>query len=375
MRKFLPLLALGALALPIAVTAQDAEGWTCPEGFSGQTLNIYNWGTYISNEDDPETDVNENLLENFEQLCDVTITYEDTMESTEALIARLRGGNPGYDLAFPTSYGIPLLIEEELIQPINLENVPNSQNLNPNLAAPWYDPENQYSLPYFWGSIAIGYNRARVEEDITSWTQLFQHDGPVSWLEDRRSMLGIALLLLGLDPNTENPDEIAQARDFLIENSSNVVTVAQDDGQVLLARGDVDMTVEYNGDIFQIAAECAESASCTDEFVYVIPEEGAVRWVDNMVVPTGAPNQPLAEVFMDYLYDPTIAAINANYVQYGSPNQVAIDEALIAEELLATPGIYPSAEIDAQLFEVVDLPEMEIDYTDAWEEVKLNIGG
>jgi spermidine/putrescine transport system substrate-binding protein len=369
-----PLLAI-LMALP--VLAQDAgmEPWTCPEGFAGQTLSIFNWGTYISDEDNPDTaDVNENLIENFEQLCSVSVIYDGTMESSEALLARLRGGNPGYDLAMPTGYIIPLLIEEQLIVPINLDTIPNAANINPNLANPWYDPEQMYSLPYFWGTIAIGYNYARVGEDITRWEQFFTYDGPVSWLEDRRSVLGIALLMLGFDPNSEDPAEVDQAVQYLIDNSANVVTIAQDDGQVLLARGDVDMAIEYNGDIFQIAADCEASADCSDDFRYVIPQEGSVRWTDNMVIPAGAPNQALAEVFMDYLYDPMIAAINANFVQYGSPNGVAVSEGLIDEALLTNPGIYPTAEIDALLFEVLDMPDAEILYSDAWEVVKLAIG-
>jgi spermidine/putrescine transport system substrate-binding protein len=371
----LPILAV-LFALPAA--AQDElQPWVCPEGFSGQTLSVLNWGTYISEEDDPETaDVNENLVQNFEQLCGVTVIYEGTMESSEALQALLRGGNPGYDLAMPTGYIIPDLVAEDLIQPINLDNIPNAANLNPNLANPWYDPEQTYTLPYFWGTIAIGYDFNKVGEEITSWEQFFQYAGPVAWLEDRRSVIGIALEILGLNPNSEDPAEIAQAVEFLQTNSGNVVTIAQDDGQVLLARGDVDMTIEYNGDIFQIAAECAESPDCTADFRYTIPDEGAVRWTDNMVIPTGAPNPALAEVFMDYLYDPQIAAINANWVQYGSPNQTAIDLGLVDQALLDNPGIYPTPEIDAKLFEVQSLTtgDGEILYSDSWEEIKLSIG-
>ncbi|MDX2140970.1 MAG: spermidine/putrescine ABC transporter substrate-binding protein [Chloroflexota bacterium] len=369
-----PLLVI-LMALPVLAQDAEMEAWTCPEGFEGQTLSIFNWGTYISDEDNLDTaDVNENLIQNFEELCGVTVIYDGTMESSEALLARLRGGNPGYDLAMPTGYIIPILVEEQLIAPINMENVPNAANINPNLANPWYDPEQMYSLPYFWGTIAIGYNYADVGEEITSWEQFFTYDGPVSWLEDRRSVIGIALLNLGLNPNSEDPAEIEQAVEFLIANSGNVVTIAQDDGQVLLARGDVDMTIEYNGDIFQIAAECAENPDCTDDFRFVIPEEGAVRWADNMVIPAFAPNQALAEVFIDYMYDPMISAINANFVQYGSPNALAVEMGLIDEALLTNPGIYPTEEIDALLFEVLDMPDAEILYSDAWEEVKLAIG-
>jgi spermidine/putrescine transport system substrate-binding protein len=361
------------ISLP-TLAQETMEPWTCPAGFEGQTLSVFNWGTYISDEDDPDTDINENLIQNFERLCGVTVIYDGTMENNETLIARLRTGNPGWDIVMPTDYTVALLIREELIQPFNPDNIPNLVNMKERLRYPWYDPEGTYAVPYMWGTIGIGYDFNKVGEEITSWSQMFEHSGPTAWLEDRRAMLGIALALLGYDPNSENPDEIFEAADYLIDNSANVVSIAQDDGQVLLARGDVDMAVEYNGDIFQVAAECGDSADCTADFRYAIPEEGAVRWVDNITIPTNAPNLPLAEVFIDYLYDPQIAGINANFIQYGSPNQAAVDGGFIDQALQDNPGIYPTAELDEKLFDIIDLPDSEVDYSDAWETVKLAIG-
>jgi spermidine/putrescine transport system substrate-binding protein len=377
MRRGVLLLAVMALAALFAlpVVAQDGEGWVCPTGFEGQTLSVFNWGTYISDEDDTATDFNENLVQGFEELCGVTVIYDGTMENSEQFYNRMLTGNPGWDLAAPTDYLIPVLIEEGLIIPFNPDNIPNLANMKANLANPWYDEEGIYAVPYFWGTIAIGYNAAVVEEEVTSWMQLFEYDGPVAWLEDRRAMMGVALTLLGFDPNTANEDEINAARDFLLANSENVISIAQDDGQVLLARGDVDMVIEYNGDVFQVAAECAESASCTSEFVYTVPEEGTNRWVDNMVIPVDAPNPALAEVFLDYLYDPQVAGVNANFVQYGSPNQAAVDAGFILEELLANPGIYPTEEIDANLYGLRDLTlDVQDIFDAAWEDIKLGIG-
>lgn len=367
-------LVLAALAAPVFAQDTGGDAWSCPDGFQGQTLNVLNWTTYISPEDDPDTTFNENLLQNFEQLCGVTVQYDEGLESTEFAIALLRRGNPGYDIAVPSDYGVSTLAAEGLLEPLDHANMPNAvANLSPSFAGLWYDPENTYSFPYMWGTIAIGYDRAKVGADVTSWNDLFTYAGPVAWLEDRRNVIGVALTLLGFDPNTENPDEINQARDFLIANSANVVSIAQDDGQELLARGDVDMTIEYNGDIFQKATECEENPDCTADFVYTIPEEGAPRWVDNLVIPVGAPNKALAEVFIDYLYDPQVAAVNANYIQFGSPNQAAIDQGLIDQVLLDNPGIYPPPEVEERLFETYDLPDSQILYDDAWEEVKLAI--
>jgi spermidine/putrescine transport system substrate-binding protein len=148
-----------------------------------------------------------------------------------------------------------------------------------------------------------------------------------------------------------------------------VVAIAGDDGQARLQRGEVDIAVEYNGDIFQLMAE-----SEPGEYAYVIPVEGTQQWMDNMAIPVGAPNPELAHVFIDYILDPQVGADISNYTAYGSPNQAAIDAGLIDEELLENPGIYPPAEIREVLFSIVAVPEAEVDYLSAWDEIKVSLG-
>ncbi len=357
MRKWFVLLCLLVIALPVAAQDAELEAWVCPEGFAGQTLNVYNWSTYVA----------EDTIANFEAACDVSVVY-DVFESNEAVLARLRGGNPGYDIIVPTDYVISIMIAEDLIQPLDLTQIPNFANLDEDLLDGPHDPGNQYSIPYQWGTIGIGYNADLVGEEITTWQQVFEYDGPVAWLEDLRAMMGVALNQLGYDPNSENPDEIAEARDFMIENGGNVVAIAQDDGQALLERGEVHLTVEYSGDIFQVIDETGGN------FVYVIPEEGTVVWVDNLAIPTGAPNPLLAHAFMDYILDAQVGADISNYTAYGSPNQAAIDLGLIDEELLSNPGIYPTDETSERLFFIADLPDAEQFYNDAWDEIKILLG-
>jgi spermidine/putrescine transport system substrate-binding protein len=180
----------------------------------------------------------------------------------------------------------------------------------------------------------------------------------------------LGLNLLGYDPNTLDEDEIEEAAEYLIDNGENVVAIAGDDGQDLLQRGDVDAAVEYNGDIFQIIFDC----ECED-FAYVIPAEGTVVWTDNMVIPSDAPNPELAMVFMDYILNPQVSADLANFVAYGSPNRASIELGLIDEVLLTDPGIYPDAETQERLFEVQNNQESEEAINDAWEEIKLEVGG
>jgi len=362
MRKLILFLMLMVLVVPV-VGAQDddddmMEAWECPEGYEGQTLSIFNWSTYIA----------EDTVPNFEEACGVTVNY-DIYESGEAMLARIRQGNPGYDLIVPSGDTIGIMIEEDLLIPLDKEMIPNIENVSEDLLDPPYDPGNEYSLPYQWGTVGIGYNTELGE--ITSWEDMFEFDGSVAWLDDRRAMFGIALMILGYDPNTDDPDEIAEARDFLLERGNNVVSIAADDGQVQLERGDVAMTVEYSGDIIDLTYEC----ECED-FAYVIPEEGSNIWVDNMAIPVDAPNPELAMVFINYVLDPQVGADISNFTAYASPNQAAIDAGLIDEELLEDTSIYPTEEMRENLFFIVNTePETENLYNDAWDELLIFLGG
>jgi spermidine/putrescine transport system substrate-binding protein len=352
-------LAAALALLPILGLASAQESsWTCPAGFQGQTLSIYNWTTYIA----------EDTIQNFEALCDVTVTY-DTFPTDSDMLARIRQGNPGYDVVVPSSSILELMIGEGLVLPLELANIPNFANLDPTFLDLAFDPGNAHSVPYQWGTIGIGYNVGVVGQEIGSWDDVFAYDGPVSWLEDVRAMMGVGLIKLGHDPNSSDPDEIAAARDYLVENGGNVVYLNQDDGQELLVRGEADIVVEYSGDIFQIMDECG-----CDDYAYVIPSDGANFWIDNLAIPVDAPNKALAEVFIDYILDPKVGADISNYTAYGTPNRAAIAAGLIDPDLLADPGIYPSAETQERLFFIEESPEREQLYNDAWDELRIFVG-
>ncbi len=363
MRKLI--LLIGILVLAFPVYAQDAtpeatamEPWTCPDGFQGQTLNVFNWTTYIA----------DNTIPDFEAACGVSIVY-DTYESNEALLARLRGGNPGYDIVVPTDHMVATMINLGLLEPLDMASIPNFANVSEDLKNPSYDPGNVYSVPYQWGTIGVGYDIDKVGGEITSWDQVFSYNGPVAWLDDPRAMIGIALQILGYDPNTSDPNQVGEARDFLINNGGNVVSIAGDDGQAQLERGDVDITVEYMGDIYQVAADCG-----CDNIKFALPAEGGNIWVDNLAIPTGAPNKPLAEVFINYILDPQIGADISNYTAFASPNQAAIDAGLIDPAYLDSPIIYPPEESRHNLFYILPLPDAEQYYNDAWDEIKISLG-
>jgi spermidine/putrescine transport system substrate-binding protein len=355
--KKLVVLRVFFTVLFVALGTASAQ-WECPEGYEGQTLNVYNWTTYIADD----------TIANFEEACGVEVIY-DTFPTDSDMLARIRQGNPGYDIVVPSQETVELMIAEDLLLPLDKENIPNFANLIGSFTDPAYDPGSTYTVPYQWGTLGIGYNVNAFDEPVTSWTDMFTHDGPVSWIEDNRGIIGIALVMLGYDPNSTDPDEISEARDFLIENGSNVTYINQDDGQEVLVRGEADIVVEYNGDIFQIIDEC----EC-DDYAYVLPEEGTIYWVDTLAIPVDAPNKPLAEVFIDYILDAQVGADISNYTAYASPNEAAIEQGLIEESMLNNPGIYPPEEILNNLFTIVSNPDMEQMYNDAWDEIRILIG-
>lgn len=353
----LSLSSFAALLLGGPALAQ-ATSWTCPAGFAGQSLHVYNWSTYVA----------EDTISNFEALCDVTVVY-DTYPSDDDMLTRLRQGNPGYDIVVPSGVNVYLLVAGDLIEPLDKANIPNFANLDPTFLDLPFDPGNVYTVPYQWGTTGIGYNVTKVGHEITSWTDMFDYDGPVSWLDDVPGMLGAGLLLTGSDPNTSDPDAVNRAKQYLIDHGHNVVYINQDDGQEVLARGEADIVVEYSGDIFQLMDECG-----CDDYAYVIPSEGTNFWVDNIAIPTGAPNKPLAEAFIDYILDPKVGGDISNYTAYGTPNLAAREGGYIDPDYLADPGIYPSAETQAKLFYAVQNAEREQLYNDAWDEIKIYVG-
>ncbi len=375
-RRFLFILSLCSLllvALGVPVSAQDstpaadAEAtatwtqpaydtpWTCPTGFSGQTLHVYNWSTYVA----------EDTIANFEKACGVTVTY-DTYGSLEEMLAKISQGNPGYDILVPTGYYIPLMVSRDLLEPLDMSKIPNFANVAEAFKNPIYDPDNKYSVPYQAGTVGVGYNKTKVGHEITSWDDVWNYDGPVAWVDDPRVMLGTALQILGFDPNTSDADQINQARDYLIAHGKNVVSIAADDGDAQLQRGDVNIAIEYMGDIFQIIASCG-----CDDYAYAIPKEGTSLWTDNVVIPTGAPNAALAHAFIDYLLDPKVGADISNYTAYQSPNQKALDLGLIDPAAADNPLLYPNAELLKKLWVIDEDPDGVPLMNAAWDEVKV----
>lgn len=319
------------------------------------TLNLYNWSTYMN----PE------ILTEFEKKFAVKI-QSDTYDSTEALYAKLKPGNPGYDVIFPSDYGVSIMSKEKLLEPINLANIPNIKHQDKKFINVPFDPKNQYSFPYLWGTMGLGYNYKKTGKVVESWSQVFdsQMNGKVALLNELRTMLGGILIYLGYDPNTTKAEEINKARDFLIKHKDIIVAFANDNGQDLLNQGEVELAVEWSGDVFQVMEQNADIR-------YSIPSEGSVVWLDNMAIPKNAPHKALAEKFINFMLTPEIAAKNANFLKYATPNKTALENNLINPELKKNPAIYPSPEVFNKLVYIKDVGEANKLYDQAWNDLKL----
>jgi spermidine/putrescine transport system substrate-binding protein len=323
------------------------------------TLYIYNWTTYFADD----------TLSNFEERFGVKVVL-DTYSSNDELFAKMQAGNPGYDIIVPTDYTVTQMIAAGLLERIDLNNIPNfTANASAQFRNPSYDPGNQHCVAYQWGTVGIGYNIKRTGGEITGWKDVFQAKFAkrVALVNYARDVLVVGLFATGKDPNSTDQADLEAARDFILANKDVIAAFHNEDGQVQLLRGDVDIVLEYVGDIYQVMAE-------DPDIRYVIPAEGTSMWVDNLCVPTGAKNKALAEQFINYIYEAQVAADISNFTSYATPNQKAIDDKLIVEEALNDPNIYPTEDVLKRLVFLKDLGDAQIEYDNLFADIKAAVG-
>jgi spermidine/putrescine transport system substrate-binding protein len=335
-----------------ASTATPAPATPTAEGEN--TLIVYNYPTYI---DDA-------VLQQFEQLYQVKVNYI-TYDNSDDMSDEILAGKTAYDVLIAADYTIQTLRTANALLPLRKDNLPNIKNLDPAIMNQSFDPGNRYCLPYLWGTLGIGYNSATLGKEITSWAEVFDPAlaGRVSMLDDSRAALGIALLALGYSPNSSEASEINAARDFLITQSNLIKVYASDeDGDTFLKDGEVDLAIEYNGDIVSLMVD-------NPDMRYVIPEEGALIWMDNMCIPASAPHRALAETFINFILDAKVGAAIANFTHYSTPNLAALP--YINPDELANPAIYPTDEVRQRLYFIVDVSAAADQlYQQAWTQVR-----
>jgi spermidine/putrescine transport system substrate-binding protein len=295
---------------------------------SGQ-VNIYNWDTYIG----------ENTVANFTEATGNDVRY-DLFASNDELFAKLREGNPGYDVIFPSNDFVERLVAADRLIELDHGKIPNIANVDKKFMEAEFDQGRTYSLPYFWGTIGVGYRKSATEGmEPKAWADLFDSDqyaGRISLLNDS-DVIEVALKYLGLSLNSSDPKDIDAAAEALIKAKPNIKAFAPDTGQDLLIAGEVDVCMEWNGDILQVMGE-------DDDLAYVVPEEGSILWEDAMAIPKDGPNPDGAHEFINYILEAEVHGEIASEIKYPCPNKAARDGGFIPEEDLNNSSIYPSDE-------------------------------
>lgn len=294
-------------------------------------LNFYNWDTYIG----------ENTLAEFNAATGIDVKL-DLFADNDELFAKLKGGNPGYDVIVPSNDMLERMVKANMVIPLDHSKIPNMANIDKPFQDAAFDPGRKHSVPYMWGTLGIGYRKSKVEGTVDSWKIILDSDkysGKISLLGDAQNVIGVALKYLGYSFNSMNPDEMKKAEELLIAQKKHIKVFADDNGQDLLASGEVDLCQEWNGDIVQVMAE-------DEDLDYAVPTEGSLLWQDTLAIPTGAPHPENAHAFINYLLDGEAGKGIATTIQFATANAAARE--LMDDAYKNNPAIFPPAEIVAK---------------------------
>ena len=323
---------------------------------------LYTWVEYI----DPE------IKTQFETECGVKVT-ETNFDSNETLLATLQAGGADYDIIVPSDYMVQIMIDEGMLMELDWNVITNIKNMEPLNVNQYFDPDQKYVVPYFWGTSGFAVDTNVVKDVKDSWSMMFDPNSPycgqISMLDDERETIGAALMYLGYSINDTDPAHLEEAKNLLIEQSKCVKAYDSQTNDDLIISGETVLGHIWTGDA--ILAGLPDSGG-REGIEYVIPSEGCTIWQDNMAVPVNAPNSYTAMVFMNYVHFPEVAAQNAEWVGYATPNKVAKE--VLDPEMLANEAIYPSAEVAEHLQWIEDVgPALEL-YDRIWTEFKAAAG-
>ena len=293
-----------------------------------QQLFLFNWGNYI----DPE------LIKEFEAETGIQVVYE-TFDSNDAMEAKLKQGGTRYDIVFPSESSITKLVNQNLLQKLDHSKIKGLENISPFLLNSPVDKGNQYTVPYFWGTVGIMVNTKYIDpESIQTWSDLWKEDfkNKVLVLDGNREALGMALQSLGYSLNSKNENELHAAEVKLKELKPNVRAVLNEEIKTMMKLEEAPIGMGYSGDAAAVAEE-------NPNVQYILPKDGSAVWTDNFAIAHTAVNIDGAYAFINFMIRPENAARNAEYVGYSTPNEKAKE--LMNPEVTSDETYYPSEEI------------------------------
>lgn len=324
------------------------------------TLNVYNWGEYISTGTDGESlDVNKA----FEELTGIKVNYT-TFDTNEMLYSKLKSGGASYDVIIPSDYMIGKMINEDMLETLNFDNIPNYKMIGEQYKNQAYDADNAYSVPYTWGYVGIIYNTTMVEEVVDSWDILWseKYKDNILMFDNSRDAFAIALRKLDLPMNPEDEAQIDQAAKELTKQRDVVQAYVMDQIFDKMEGGEAALAPYYAGDAITMIEE-------NPDLAFAVPKEGTNYFVDAVCIPKGAANKEAAEMYINFLCETEVAKANCLAIGYSTPQTEA--EAALPEELRNNEIAYPSDEVLANTWTFNVLSDELNSYMDqAWTSIR-----
>lgn len=327
-------------------------------GLQGTTINVYNWGEYISDGSDGSMDV---VIE-FERLTGAKVNYTN-FESNENMYSKLAGGGVSYDVIVPSDYMIIRLIDENMLLPIDWNNIPNAKYVYDDYKNLYFDPQQKYSLCYNVGSTVLIYNTALVSEEPDSWNVLWdeQYKDKVLMFNNSRDAFAIAQSILGQSLNTIDEADWNEAAELLAKQKDAVSPVyVMDEVFNLMESGEYAFATYYAGDYVIMCENNPDLAYC-------FPKEGVNLFYDAFCIPKCAQNKKGAEAFINFMHEPQVAFENTEYNYYASPNITVMNNE--ESSLYGSEAVYPDEQPYGQYFENLPQNILELQ-ADLWTRVK-----
>ena len=363
-----------ALIFAVVMTALTL---TACGGSDTLTLNVYNWGEYISDGSEGSFDTVKEFEKWYEETYGrkVRVNYS-TFASNEDMYSKISSGAVSYDVIIPSDYMIARMAKEDMLLPLNFDNIPNYQYIDDGFKGLYYDSENRYSVPYTYGIVGIIYDANVVDEnDIGGWDLMWneKYADKIVQFNNSRDAFGTAMYKLGIDVNTTDKEQWNAAADELIRQRPMVYSYVMDEIFNIMESGEAAVGAYYAGDYFTMAEEQAENVDL--QFYY---PENTNYYVDAMCIPSCTQNKELAEIFINYMLSEEAAVANAEHTYYSSPNSIVYTNAdyidYMGEEAMEV--LYPETESFAEQYNTFAFRNMESDLLDyintLWENVKIS---
>lgn len=319
---------------------------------SGKQLNLYIWSAYIS----------DSTLKRFEKETGIKVRF-DTYDSNEALLEKMMSGVSDYDVVAPSDYMVRVLNRQKLLQKLDHSKMPNIKNLSARFQNPSYNPNNEYAIPFLWGTTGIGYNKTKVTDPVDSWSILWnpKYKDRILMLDDPRECFGAVMKWKGHPLNTVDPALLQEAEGLLIQQKPLVKTYNSSSFDEILLSGDVWLAHGWSGQL-------AKAADQNKDLAYAVPKEGATIWVDNLAIPASAEHKDAAYAFLNFCLDPKNAAEVTNFSGYASPNEAA--KQFIEPHILNDPARYPTEQTLANCEFLEDVGDATKTLDTLWTEMK-----